>query len=94
MFGSRIIILALFILITLISAYTQSSGMKFSTKDVDNDNFCVYTKKQVRGQWIPEFSADDQAAKCNAAADHEDVYRDWETNADFKAWGSCAGQIR
>jgi len=73
-------------------AYTQSSGMKFSTKDVDNDNFCIYTKKRVRGQWIPEFSADDKAAKCDAAADHEDVYRDWETNADFKAWGSCAGQ--
>ena len=49
-------------------------------------------KKRVRGEWIPEFSADDRAVKCDAAADHEDVYRDWETNADFKAWGSCAGQ--
>merc|ERR1712235_199795 len=33
-----------------------------------------------------------KASKCDAAADHEDIYRDWETNADFKAWGSCAGQ--
>ena len=66
--------------------------MKFSTKDVDNDNFCVYTKKKYRGGWVPEFSADDKAAKCDAAADHEDIYQDWETNAEFKAWGSCAGQ--
>merc|ERR1711962_1746778 len=74
-------------------AYTQSSGMRFSTKDVDNDNFCVVQgTKRSRGQKIAMFSRDDIAAKCQAATEHDDIYQDWETNPEFKAWGSCAGQ--
>merc|ERR1719186_252897 len=74
-------------------AYTKSSGMEFTTKDHDNDHMCVLKGTERKwGSTLPIFSEDDKAAKCGEVAEHQDIYKNWQTHPDFKAWGNCAGQ--
>jgi integrin beta 3 len=72
--------------------YTKSNTMRFSTKDVDNDKFCKYTRTRRNnyGMELPVFNADDKAAQCEAAA--VAAGHDWKTDKTLAAWGSCAGQ--
>jgi len=72
--------------------YTRSNGMKFSTKDVDNDRFCYYTRtiRNNYGMELPKYNADDKAARCEDAA--AAAGRDWKTDKTLASWGSCAGQ--
>jgi len=72
--------------------YTRSSGMKFSTKDVDNDRFC-FVQKKVRNNYgveMPVFNKDDVASGCGKAAEANP--QAWQTSREFKEWSSCAGQ--
>jgi len=73
-------------------AYTKSSGMKFSTKDVDYDNLCKVRGKYTDsyGYKLPRFNADDKAMGCENAAKAK--VQSWETDETFAQWGSCAGQ--
>jgi len=72
--------------------YTRSSGMRFSTKDQDNDMFCKArgTYTNAYGMTLPRFNADDKAAQCESAA--AAVAQTWQTDETFAKWGSCAGQ--
>jgi integrin beta 3 len=73
-------------------AYTRSSGMRFSTKDQDNDMFCKVrgTYTNDFGQELPRYNNDDKAAQCDKAANA--VCQTWQTDETLAKWGSCAGQ--
>merc|ERR1712106_92091 len=73
-------------------AYTRSSGMRFSTKDQDNDMFCKVrgTYTNDFGSTLPRYNKDDQAAQCDKAANA--VHKTWQTDKTLAKWGSCAGQ--
>jgi len=81
--------------------YTKQDGMKFSTKGEwvtkngqkvflhDNDNLCKPTGfKKIGPLTLPEWSADDKAARCNEVIDFD--YDNWKEH--MAQWGSCAQQ--